>query len=110
MATKRTTREHEDEAERYEDEDEPVDELEEEPEDDDEPEDEDEEQAPDFESDMRELQEQLGDEWVLHFSVKGDEAWLTAEKVDGSQHVEAQTADVLLDAVDLLEEGGGRSG
>ena len=52
----------------------------------------------------------LGDEWILHFSVKGDEAWLTAEKTDGSQHVEAQTADVLLDAVDLLEEGGGRSG
>ena len=68
------------------------------------------EQKPDFEADMRELQAELGDEWVLAFSVKGDDAWLTAEKEDGSQHVEAQTADLLLEAVELLEEGGGRSG
>ena len=68
------------------------------------------EQKPDFEADMRELQAELGDEWVLTFSVKGEDAWLTAEKEDGSQHVEAQTADLLLEAVELLEEGGGRSG
>jgi hypothetical protein len=68
------------------------------------------EKKPDFEADMRELQAELGDEWVLTFSVKGDDAWLTAEKEDGSQHVEAQTADLLLEAVELLEEGGGRSG
>ena len=95
-------------------EDEPTDEVEDEAADEDEPDDEDEdepgEQAPDFEADMRDLQEELGDEWILRFSVRGDEAWLTAEKADGSQHVEAQTADVLLDAVELLEEGGGRSG
>ena len=93
--------------------DEPGDEVEDEPEDDDE-EDEDvsqeTEEKPDFEADMRELQAELGDEWVLTFSVKGDDAWLTAEKEDGSQHVEAQTADLLLEAVELLEEGGGRSG
>ena len=59
---------------------------------------------------MRDLQEELGDEWVVTFSVKGEEAWLTAEKTDGSQHVEAQTADVLLEAVELLDEGGGRDG
>ncbi len=46
----------------------------------------------------------------MTFSVKGEEAWLTAEKADGSQHVEAQTAETLLDAVELLEEGGGRDG
>jgi hypothetical protein len=102
-----------------EDEDEPDDEPSDEAEDEDledEPDDEEDdvsqetEQQPDFEADMRELQAELGDEWVLAFSVKGDEAWLTAEKEDGSQHVEAQTADLLLEAVELLEEGGGRSG
>ena len=65
---------------------------------------------PDFEDDMRELQEELGEDWVLTFSVQGDDAWLTAEKDDGSQHVEAQTASVLLEAVELLNEEGGRSG
>ena len=94
-------------------EDESTDEVEDEPEDEVEPEDEpdeDGEQAPDLEADMRDLQAELGDEWIVRFSVKGDEAWLTAETADGSQHVEAQTADVLLEAVELLEEGGGRSG
>jgi hypothetical protein len=63
-----------------------------------------------FEAEMRELQAELGEEWILRFSVQGDEAWLTAEKQDGSQHVEGPTAEVLLEAVDLLDEGGGRSG
>jgi hypothetical protein len=67
-------------------------------------------EAPDFEADMRELQAELGKDWVLSFSVHGDEGWLTAEKDDGSQHVEAQTADVLSQAVELLNERGGRSG
>ena len=67
-------------------------------------------EEPDFEAEMRELQAELGDDWILHFSVQGDEAWLTAEKDDGSQHVEGQTADLLREAVELLEEGGGRSG
>ena len=92
------------------DEDDLDDEVEDEPEDDEEEDVSDTEQKPDFETDMRELQAELGDEWILTFSVKGDDAWLTAEKEDGSQHVEAQTADLLLEAVELLEEGGGRSG
>ena len=65
--------------------------------------------APDFEADMHELQEELGKDWILSFSVQGDEGWLTAEKDDGSQHLEAPTATVLLEAVELLNEGGGRS-
>src|ERR1044072_8608720 len=67
-------------------------------------------EAPDFEADMRELQAELGEDWILSFSVHGDEGWLTAEKGDGSQHVEAQTADILSKAVELLNESGGRSG
>jgi hypothetical protein len=67
-------------------------------------------ETPDFEADMRELQAELGEDWILSFSVHGDEGWLTAEKGDGSQHVEAQTADVLSKTVELLNESGGRSG
>jgi hypothetical protein len=64
---------------------------------------------PDFEADMRELQAELGEDWILRFSVHGDDAWLTAEKQDGSQHLEAPTAEALLDAVDLLDQDDGRS-
>src|SRR5690349_21856538 len=39
-------------------------------------------EAPDFEADMRELQAELGEDWILSFSVRGDEGWLTAEKDD----------------------------
>ena len=67
------------------------------------------EPPPDFEGDMHELQAELGDAWILRFSVQGDDAWLTAEKDDGSQRVEAPTADVLAEAVALINEGGGRS-
>src|SRR5687767_10291375 len=67
------------------------------------------EAPPDFEADMHELQAQLGEDWILRFSVLSDEGWLTAEKDDGSQRLEAQTAAVLLEAVDLLNENGGRS-
>jgi hypothetical protein len=67
------------------------------------------EAPPDFEADMHELQAELGEDWILRFSVQGDDAWLTAEKDDGSQHVEAPTASVLVEAVELLNEGGGRS-
>ena len=63
----------------------------------------------DFEADMRELQAELGEDWILRFSVQGDDAWLTAEKDDGSQRLEAPTASVLSEAVGLLNEGGGRS-
>ena len=50
----------------------------------------------------------------MRVSVQGDDTWLTAEKDDGSQHVEAASADVLADVVGLLESrgraerGGGR--
>ena len=64
---------------------------------------------PDFEDEMRELQSDLGEDWILRFSVQGDDAWLTAEKADGSQRLEAPTAAVLFEAVQLLNEGGGRS-
>ena len=67
------------------------------------------EAAPDFEADMHELQAELGEDWILRFSVQGDDAWLTAEKDDGSQRVEAPTASVLSEAVELLNEHGGRS-
>jgi len=58
---------------------------------------------------MRELQAELGKDWILRFSVQGDDAWLTADKEDGSQHLEAPNAAVLAEAVELLDEGGGRS-
>jgi hypothetical protein len=63
----------------------------------------------DFEDEMHELQAELGEDWILRFSVQGDDEWLTAEKADGSQHVEAPMAAVLFEAVTLLNEGGGRS-
>jgi hypothetical protein len=58
---------------------------------------------------MHDLQSELGEDWILRFSVQGDDAWLTAEKDDGSQRVEAPTAAVLAEAVGLLNERGGRS-
>ena len=80
---------------------------------DDEPEDEQEDEpeaagdaAPDFETEMHELQEELGKDWIVRFSVQGKDEWLTAEKEDGSQRVEAETADVLIEAVELLNERG----
>jgi hypothetical protein len=67
------------------------------------------EEQVDFEDDMHEWQAKLGEDWILSFSVQGDDGWLTAEKDDGSQRLEAQTAAVLVEAVELLNEGGGRS-
>lgn len=64
---------------------------------------------PDLEADMHELQAELGEDWIVRFSVQGDEAWLTAEKDDGTQRVEAPTGEVLAEAVRLLNERGGRS-
>ncbi len=66
-------------------------------------------ELPPFEDEMHELQAELGEDWILSFSVQGDDEWLTAEKDDGSQRVEAPTASVLSEAVGLLNEGGGRS-
>jgi hypothetical protein len=65
--------------------------------------------TPDFEADMHDFQAKLGEDWIVHFSVHGDDGWLTAEKEDGSQRLEAQTASVLAEAVELLNKGGGRS-
>jgi len=67
------------------------------------------EPPPEFEADMHDLQAELGEDWILRFSVQGDDAWLTAEKDDGSQRVEAPYASVLAEAVELLNESGGRS-
>ena len=67
------------------------------------------EPPPDFEADMRELQAELGEDWILRFSVQGDDGWLTAEKDDGTQRIEAPDAAVLVEAVALLNERGGRS-
>ena len=99
--------------------DEPEDEVDDEPEDevDDEPEDEPEDEGDQsgspldaFEAEMQELQAELGEEWILRFSVQGEDTWLTAEKQDGSQHVEGATAEVVLQAVELINEGGDESG
>ena len=88
-------------------EDDVEDEPDEEPEDEEDEEPEDEGEVSAFEDEMHELQADLGDDGILRFSVQGDEAWLTAEKTDGSQHLEAPTADVLREAVELLEGGPG---
>ena len=53
---------------------------------------------------MYDLQEEFGDDWIVRFSVQNDAGWLTAEKDDGSQRLEAPTADVLRKAVGLLNE------
>ncbi len=66
-----------------------------------------EDEQPDFEADMRELQGELGDDWILRFSVHGERGWLTAEKEDGSQRVEAPTATRLIAIVDAIQEGEG---
>jgi thymidylate kinase len=62
----------------------------------------------DLETDLRKLQAELGEDWILYFSVQGDETWLTAEKEDATQRVEAPTASVLSEVVKLLNERGGR--
>ena len=68
----------------------------------------DDEEQPDFEANMHELQADLGEDWILRFSVQGDEAWLTAEKRDGSQRVEAPDAQRLVTIVDAIDDCGGR--
>ena len=62
-----------------------------------------------LEDEMRDLQANLGDDWILRVSIQGEHAWLTAEKDDGSQRVEAPAAHVLAEVVDLLKERGGRA-
>jgi len=62
----------------------------------------------DLETDLRTLQAELGDDWILYFSVHGDDTWLTAETQDATQRVEAPTASVLSEVVKLLNDRGGR--
>ena len=64
--------------------------------------------SPDFEAEMHDLQAELGEDWVLRFSVHDDDAWLTAEKEAEGQRVEAPDAQGLLPIVEAINEGGGR--
>jgi hypothetical protein len=65
-------------------------------------------EPPDFEAEMHALQAELGEDWVLRFSVQGDDAWFTAEKPGEDQRVEAPDAQGLLPIVEAINEGGGR--
>jgi hypothetical protein len=65
-------------------------------------------ETPDFEGEMHELQAELGEDWVLRFSVQGEDAWLTAEKPGEDLRVEAPDAKGLLPIVEAINEGGGR--
>ena len=65
-------------------------------------------EPPDFEAEMRELQAELGEDWVLRFSVQGEDAWFTAEKPGEDQRVEAPDAQGLVPIVEAINEGGGR--
>lgn len=57
---------------------------------------------------LHELQAKLGEDWIVRYCVQGDDDWLSAEKDDGTQYLEARTGSVLLEAVELLKERGGR--
>jgi hypothetical protein len=63
----------------------------------------------DLETDLRKLQAELGDDWILYFAIQGDDTWLTAEKEDATQRVEAPNASVLSEIITLLNEKGGRA-
>jgi hypothetical protein len=64
----------------------------------------------DLEADLHTLQQRLGEDWTLFYAVHGGDAWLTAETQDATQRVEAPSAEVLVKAVALLSDGGGRAG
>jgi hypothetical protein len=66
--------------------------------------------ATDLEADLHTLQQFLGEDWTLFYAVHGDDAWLIAETQDASQRLEAANAEVLVQAVGLLNQSGGRSG
>jgi hypothetical protein len=66
--------------------------------------------AADLEAGLHTLQQRLGEDWTLFYAVHSGDAWLTAETQDATQRVEAPNAEVLVKAVDLLTQGGGRSG
>jgi len=61
-------------------------------------------EAPDFVADMHDFQAELGADWILRFSVHGRDRWLTAEKQDASQHVEAPDPDRLVKMVDAVNQ------
>ena len=65
-------------------------------------------EPPNFEAEMHDLQAELGEDWVLRFSVHDGDAWLTAEKPGEDQRVEAPDAQGLLPIVEAINEGGGR--
>jgi hypothetical protein len=64
--------------------------------------------ATDLEADMHDLQSELGPDWILRVSVHEQNAWLTAEKQDASQHVEAPNAEGLLKMVNAVNENAAR--
>jgi hypothetical protein len=57
---------------------------------------------------MHDLQVELGRDWILRFSVHGQDRWLTAEKQDASQHVEAPDAEALVRMVHAVNENAAR--
>lgn len=57
---------------------------------------------------LHELQAKLGEDWIVRYCVQGEDEWLSAEKDDGSQYLEATTGSVLAEVVGLLKERGGR--
>jgi hypothetical protein len=59
-----------------------------------------------FEAEMHELQADLGDDWILRFSVHGGDGWLSAEKRDSSQRVEAATAEQLMRIIEAIDAQG----
>ena len=65
-------------------------------------------EAPDFVADMHDFQAELGADWILRFSVHGRDRWLTAEKQDASQHVEAPDAEGLVKMVNAVNESAAR--
>jgi hypothetical protein len=67
-------------------------------------------EATDLEADLHTLQQFLGEDWTLYYAVHGDDAWLIAETQDASQRLEAANAEVLVQAVGLLNKAGGRLG
>jgi hypothetical protein len=67
-------------------------------------------EASDIEADMRRLQAELGEDWILRFSVQGEDGWLIAEKEDASQRVEAPDEERLISIVEAINGGGGRQG
>jgi hypothetical protein len=69
---------------------------------------EDEAHGRDLEAHMHDLQAELGPDWIVCVSVHGQDGWLTAEKQDASQHVEASNAEGLVRIVHAINENAAR--